>query len=116
MHTLRKLEIFDLCGIGESDTANLSKWLSNVFYNMYAYKHNNLLCYKNKDGETLIVYNHKKNSVDIGYNYLWSSLIIEYTFTTTDIKIIVAYAIRKYFNIKCNNVNFSQNMSIYDLF
>lgn len=114
MHTIRRLEIYDLCGIGNSDTIKLSKWLTDIFYSMLIYKHAYFTYYRDSSGTTLIYYDRASKKLLINYSNIWSILEDNYCYNHNEVRMIMSYIIFKHFGITKCQIELSHYLSSYD--
>lgn len=96
---VRKLEIYDICKIGDSDIIEMSCWLNDIFGNIkFTNEVNSNLCISNDN--KLIVLDKKNKYLHIDYVQIWEMDEFKIQYSYDDIKEFITYIMHKYYKIK----------------
>jgi hypothetical protein len=102
---IRKLEIYNLIGIGDPITIEMANWLNNIFsnlnlssstagvgYNSYSYNDNLIIAQFSTISE-----------IYVDQDEIWYILKSKYKINFDGMKLIIMYYLEKYYNIDVNN-------------
>jgi hypothetical protein len=112
--TIRKLKIYDLLKIGDSDIIELYNYLDISFNNLSIRK--NLFEFENesiyyKNNLAIFKINHKNNNVYVNYYSVWNH--IQYTLLNNrfeDVQNIIYYILNVKYNLEPSYIGYDNNL------
>jgi hypothetical protein len=103
---VRKLEIYNLIGIGDINIIEMNSWLSNIFSKL-KYVDIGFTSYEYDSETTIIEYSNLKEIYI--HDEIWNKIKTDYSSSYQDIRSIIAYYFYKY---KKNNID-DYNISVF---